>query len=105
MGDIAEYAEAPHLTGGYMTKLRNALILAAASALLCLPTSAAADTTVKAKLVEVNGSGVSGTATLTALGRRWSQGGHPVRKARCRACSTPSTSTGQGTAGTSGAPR
>ena len=50
-----------------MTKLRNALIVAAASALLCLPTSAAADTTVKAKLVEVNDSGVSGTATLTAL--------------------------------------
>ncbi len=50
-----------------MTKLRNALILTAASALLCLPTSAAADTTVKAKLVEVNGSGVTGTATLTAL--------------------------------------
>ena len=35
-----------------MIKLRNSLILAAASALLCLPTSAAADTTVKAKLVE-----------------------------------------------------
>ncbi len=50
-----------------MTKLRNSLIVAAASALLCLPTSAAADTTVKAKLVEVNDSGVSGTATLTAL--------------------------------------
>ena len=50
-----------------MTKMRTALILAAASAMLCLPTSAAADTTVKAKLVEVNGSGVSGTATLTAL--------------------------------------
>jgi hypothetical protein len=54
--------------GGYMTKLRNALVLAAASALLCLPTSAAADTTVKAKLVEQNGSGASGTATLTAIG-------------------------------------
>jgi hypothetical protein len=54
--------------GGYMTKLRNSLILAAASALLCLPTSAAADTTVKAKLVEQNGSGASGTATLTAIG-------------------------------------
>ncbi len=49
-----------------MIKVRNAFILAAAGALLCLPTSAAADTTVKAKLVEVNGSGVSGTATLTA---------------------------------------
>jgi hypothetical protein len=50
-----------------MIKLRNALILTAASALMCLPTSASADTTVKAKLVEVNGSGASGTATLTAL--------------------------------------
>jgi hypothetical protein len=34
---------------------------------LCLPTSAAADTTVKAKLTEQNGSGASGTVTLTAL--------------------------------------
>jgi len=51
-----------------MTKLRNSLILAAAAALLCLPMSAAADTTVKAKLVEQNGSGVSGTVSLTALG-------------------------------------
>jgi hypothetical protein len=51
-----------------MTKLRNLLILAAAVAALCLPTSAAADTTVKAKLVEQNGSGVSGTVSLTALG-------------------------------------
>ena len=50
-----------------MTKLRNSLILAAASAMLCLPTSAAADTTLKAKLVEQNGSGVSGTVSLTAL--------------------------------------
>ena len=50
-----------------MTKLRNSLILAAASALLCLPMSAAADTTVKAKLVEINSSGASGTATITAL--------------------------------------
>jgi hypothetical protein len=50
-----------------MTKLRNPLILAAALAMLCLPTSAAADTTVKAKLVEQNGSGVSGTVSLTAL--------------------------------------
>jgi hypothetical protein len=32
--------------------------------------SAAADTTVKAKLVEENGSGVSGTASLTALDDR-----------------------------------
>ena len=50
-----------------MTKLRNSLILAAAAALLCVPMSAAADTSVKAKLVEQNGSGVSGTVTLTAL--------------------------------------
>ena len=50
-----------------MVKLRNSLILAAAAAVLCLPMSAAADTTVKAKLVEQNGSGVSGTASLTAL--------------------------------------
>jgi hypothetical protein len=49
-----------------MTKLRSLLILAAASAILCLPMSASADTTVKAKLVELNGSGASGTATLTA---------------------------------------
>jgi len=46
---------------------RSALILAAAAALLCLPATASADTTVKAKLVEVNNSGVTGTATLTAL--------------------------------------
>jgi len=50
-----------------MIKLRSSLILAAAAALLCLPASASADTTVKAKLVEINSSGVSGTATLTAL--------------------------------------
>jgi hypothetical protein len=50
-----------------MSRLRNSLILAAVSALLCLPMSAAADTTVKAKLVEQNGSGVSGTVSLTAL--------------------------------------
>ena len=54
--------------GGYMTKLRNSLILAAASGMLCLPASAAADTTVKAKLVEQNGSGARGTATLTVIG-------------------------------------
>jgi hypothetical protein len=48
-------------------KLRNSLVLAAAAAMLCLPMSAAADTTVNAKLVEQNGSGVSGTVTLTAL--------------------------------------
>jgi hypothetical protein len=52
--------------GEVMKTLRNALILSAAAALLCLPTSAAADTTVKAKLVEVNDSGASGTVTLTA---------------------------------------
>jgi hypothetical protein len=51
-----------------MIKLRNSLILAAASAMLCLPMSAAADTTVKAKLVEQNGSGAGGTVSLTALG-------------------------------------
>src|SRR5215213_11105844 len=50
-----------------MTKLRNSLLLAASAALLCLPMSASADTTVKAKLVEQNDSGVSGTVTLTAL--------------------------------------
>ena len=50
-----------------MTKLRNSLILAAAAALLCLPMSAAADTTVKADLREQNGSGASGSASLTAL--------------------------------------
>src|SRR6187431_2273584 len=51
-----------------MTKLRNVLVLAAASALLYLPTSAAAETTVKADLREQNGSGASGSATLTATG-------------------------------------
>jgi hypothetical protein len=50
-----------------MTRLRGLLILAAASAVLWLPTGAAADTTVKAKLMEQNGSGASGTVTLTAL--------------------------------------
>jgi hypothetical protein len=49
-----------------MTKLQNSLVAAAAVALLCLPTSVAADTTVKAKLTEVNRSGASGTATITA---------------------------------------
>src|SRR5918993_1159372 len=47
--------------------LCNSLILAAAAATLCLPVSAAADTIVNAKLAEQNGSGVSGTVTLTAL--------------------------------------
>ena len=46
--------------------LRNSLVLAAASAMLCLPMSAAADTTVKAKLVEQNDSGATGTVSLTA---------------------------------------
>jgi hypothetical protein len=50
-----------------MIKWRNSLVLAAASAMLCIPTSAAADTTVKAKLVEQNRSGASGTVSLTAL--------------------------------------
>src|SRR5512133_1898997 len=50
-----------------MTKLRNLLILAAAAAVLCLPMSASADTSVKAKLVEQNGSGASGSVSLTAL--------------------------------------
>ena len=46
-------------------KLRTWLTLAAASALLSLPTIAAADTTVKADLVELNGSGAGGTVVLT----------------------------------------
>jgi hypothetical protein len=50
-----------------MTKLRNSLVLGAAAAMLCLPMTAAADTTVKAKLAEQNGSGVSGTVNLMAL--------------------------------------
>ena len=48
-------------------RLRRALALTAATAMLSLPLSAAADTTVGAKLVEQNGSGASGTATLTAM--------------------------------------
>jgi hypothetical protein len=48
-------------------KLRHSLILTAVAALMCLPVSAAADTTVRAKLVEQNGSGAAGTATLTAM--------------------------------------
>jgi hypothetical protein len=51
-----------------MTILRKSAVFIAASALLCLPTTAVADTTVSAKLVEQNHSGASGTATLTALG-------------------------------------
>jgi hypothetical protein len=50
-----------------MTKFRNSLILAAACAVLLLPTSAAAHTTVNSKLVEQNDSGVTGTVSLTAL--------------------------------------
>jgi hypothetical protein len=49
-----------------MIKLRSSLILAAAGAMLWLPMSAAADTIVKAKLVEQNNSGVTGTVSLTA---------------------------------------
>ena len=37
-----------------------------ALAVLCLPATAAADTTVRARLVEVNDSGATGSATLTA---------------------------------------
>jgi hypothetical protein len=50
-----------------MIKLRSSLILVAASAMLCLPMIAAADTTVKAKLAEQNGSGARGTVSLTAM--------------------------------------
>jgi hypothetical protein len=51
-----------------MGTFRNSLVLAAAVAVLCFPTAAAADTKVAAKLVEQNGSGASGTVTLTAIG-------------------------------------
>jgi hypothetical protein len=44
---------------------RRSLVVVAALALLCWPTSASADTTVQAKLVEQNNSGVSGAAALT----------------------------------------
>ena len=50
-----------------IAKLRNSLVLTAAAAMLCVPVSATADTTVNAKLVEQNGSGVGGKVTLTAL--------------------------------------
>jgi hypothetical protein len=50
-----------------MIKLRSAAILAVVVALMLVPTRATADTTVKAKLLEQNNSGVTGTATLTAL--------------------------------------
>lgn len=46
-------------------KVRTWLTLAAALALLCWPASAVADTTVKARLVELNDSGAQGTVTLT----------------------------------------
>ncbi|HEY5979987.1 MAG TPA: hypothetical protein VIT41_10170 [Microlunatus sp.] len=46
-------------------RLRTWLTLAAASALLVVPTVAAADTTVKADLVELNNSGARGTVVLT----------------------------------------
>jgi len=49
-----------------MSRFGNSLLLVAALAVLCLPTTATADTTVRARLVEVNGSGASGSATLTA---------------------------------------
>jgi hypothetical protein len=47
--------------------LRYPAMLATAVALLLAPVGAAADTSVKARLVEQNNSGVTGTATLTAL--------------------------------------
>jgi hypothetical protein len=50
-----------------IANLRNSLVLTAAAAMLCVPVSASADTTVNANLVEQNGSGVSGKVTLTAL--------------------------------------
>jgi hypothetical protein len=49
-----------------MRHLRAGLALAAASTLLCWPSVALADTTVKARLVELNGSGAQGTVALTA---------------------------------------
>lgn len=50
-----------------MIKVRAWLVLAAAAVLLWLPTGASADMTVKARLVELNGSGASGTAVLTVM--------------------------------------
>lgn len=50
-----------------MIALRYSAILATVAAVLLVPTTAAADTTVKARLMEQNHSGVTGTATLTAL--------------------------------------
>ena len=51
-----------------MITFRSSLVLAAAAALMCLPATASADTTVKAKLTEQNHSGAHGTVTLTAVG-------------------------------------
>jgi hypothetical protein len=48
-------------------KLRLVCVLTIAGALLGIPAGAAADTTVRAKLMEQNGSGVRGTVQLTAL--------------------------------------
>ena len=45
---------------------RRVLVTGLSAALLAWPVAAAADTTVRAELVEQNGSGVSGSATLTA---------------------------------------
>lgn len=64
-GVVAEPAMQPTQDGGYMIKLRNWLVVAVASLLVCLPISAVAETTVKAKLVELNHSGASGTVVLT----------------------------------------
>ncbi len=64
---VTEHESAPFFGRWTMTKLRKILTLAAASALLCLPTTASADTIVKARLVEQNGSGAGGTASLTAM--------------------------------------
>jgi len=49
-----------------MSRFGRSLLVMSALAVLCLPATAAADTTVRARLVEVNDSGASGTATLTA---------------------------------------
>jgi hypothetical protein len=48
-----------------MRRVLFTLAAPAPAALLCLPTVAAADTTVKADLVELNDSGASGTVVLT----------------------------------------
>jgi hypothetical protein len=47
-----------------MSKVRNALLLTAATAVRWLPTSAAAETTVQATLMEQNNSGASGSVEL-----------------------------------------